>query len=148
MLEAVVLFGPPSIGKSKTIESLRAKHADKQIVVLDKDVINKEFFFPQLKKSDPNHAFNLLSQTVVEMVKLATSEYENKLDRGRGTLLILQGVTLGGLKRDMQVLIEAKFKFEFVLLTTDDARIIEKRSSRREEAKVALTRWALLSCPL
>lgn len=139
MARVVVLFGPPAIGKSSTLQGEMAKYQHSQMVSLDKDMLNKHFFIPSLVKRQDSSATDLIWKTISHIIQLLAVEYRDVLAKESphsGELVVfLQGVTLGGVAHDIEVLLNAGYKMEFVLMTTQDPAIIHKRIHARAKSK-------------
>ncbi|MEC0093822.1 hypothetical protein [Paenibacillus macquariensis] len=138
MSKAIVLFGPPSIGKSYFFRSERTQYSDDQIISIDKDVLNSTFFYPSLVKDFTQWCpTTLLWKTTSHLVKEAsTPDWVQVLSNngGRNVVFFLQGVTMGGVQEDIQVLLSLGFDVEFVLLAAEIVEILDWRIRKRATA--------------
>lgn len=143
MGKLVVLFGPPATGKSwsfKTNKKILEKKGNHQIVSIDKDIINKYFFYPSLVKTTKQSPFEIIWKTTSHLIELISSaEYKELLEQDqspdkRELVVFLQGVTFGGVASDIETLLNTgHFTLEFVLLAVEDPIILYKRITARAE---------------
>jgi hypothetical protein len=131
---AVILFGPPSIGKSVALQDVLDEYKDTQVLCIDKDIISGQFFVPKLDKDKNPQIIPLVPKTTSYLLDLCVSEYREALEFGgekRGLTVVLQGVSLGGIYRDMSLLLDRGFHVEVVLLNCLDVEIIHTRIHER-----------------
>lgn len=135
LLKAIVLYGPPSIGKSTYLREEIRKHPNAQILSVDKDIINGHFFKPQLVKNNtPQSPTTLLWKTTSHLVEQASKrEWLDVLtSQGKKDLVVvLQGVTLGGVQQDIETLLNSGFDVRVTLLATDSIDLLKFRIDER-----------------
>ncbi|MDF9845407.1 MULTISPECIES: hypothetical protein [unclassified Paenibacillus] len=138
MPKVIVLFGPPATGKSFTFgREVKAKYNNYQAINVDKDILNKNFFHLPLIKTNHNSPFDIIWRTTSHLIELLSSEFTDLLQQKNTSdekelVLFLQGVTIGGVQKDIEVLLKAGYTMEFVLVTVESSQILFRRIHNRK----------------